>query len=163
MWSDLRVEIEQARQALQLAEQDFAPLSITTDWRELEERVYQTFCELFHPTVRPLWLWEHFKPGAYALVCEQNPLAFLTSLIDPGEVVWLMLNEMVKGKDKFWLYQGTPHAIYQVLADCYSLDEVYLISKKYAWLLCLNHHDVAFALGTPMSEKLMAHGAKPIS
>lgn len=163
MWTDLRAEIEQARQRLQLAEQDFAPLPFTTNWKQLEERIYHTFCQLQHPTARPLWLWEYFRPGAVGVTSDDNPLTQLTSLVDAEETVWLMLNETVNFGDKFWFYQGIPSAIRQVLAECYHLDEIYLISKKYAWLLALNHHDVLYGVGSPMQEKLLARGARRVT
>ena len=163
MWTDLRAEIEQARLRLGLSEQDFAPLRFTTDWARLEERIYHTFCRLDHPTARPIWLWERFRPGAVGLVCEEEPHAQLTSLVDPAEVVWLMLNESVNDGDKFWFYQGTARAIGQVLAECYYLAEVYLVSKKYSWLLCLNHHNVLYGIGPPVQERLLARGALPLT
>ena len=49
MWSDLRTEIDQARQRLQLSEQDFAPLPFTTNWAKLEENLYQVLCLLTTP------------------------------------------------------------------------------------------------------------------
>jgi hypothetical protein len=163
MWSDLRAEIEQARQRLQLSEQDFVPLPFTTNWAKLEENLYQVFCRLDHPTARPRWLWERFRPGAVGLVCNDEPHTRLTSLVEPEEVVWLVLNETVNMGDKFWFYQGTPRAIGRVLAACSYLDEMYLVSKKYSWLLCLNHHDVLFGIGSPMQEKLVAQGAQHIT
>ncbi|TGE10049.1 DUF6756 family protein [Hymenobacter fodinae] len=163
MWSDLRVEIEQARQRLQLPEQDFAPLPFTTEWARLEEQIYRAFCCLDHPTARPCWLWEHLRPGAVGLVCADDPLTLLTSLIDPNETVWLMLNETVNFEDNFWFYQGTPRAIRSILAECCYLDEVYLISKKYTWLLCVNHHDALYGIGSPVQERLLTRGAKSLS
>ena len=74
-----------------------------------------------------------------------------------------MLNETVNMEDKFWFYQGRPRAINRVLAECYHLDEIYLVSKKYAWLLCLNHHDVLYGIGHPMQGRLLARGAQPIT
>ena len=138
-------------------------MPVTTDWGRLEERVYHTFCRLDHPTARPLWLWERFRAGAVGLVCEDEPHGELVSLVDPAEVVWLMLNETVNYEDKFWLYHGTAPAIGQVLAECAYLDAVYLVSKKYAWLLCLNHHDVLYGIGSPVKERLLARGAQPVT
>jgi len=159
MWTDLRQEIEQARQALGLSERDFAPLPYTTDWRQLEETLYRTFCVLDHPTNRPRWLWDAFKPGAYALSNEEAPLATLLTLVDEEEQVWLMVND---AEDKFWFYQGRREAVRVVLNECYHLDEIYLLSKKYEWLLCLNHHDVLYGVGTPMRERLQARAARPV-
>lgn len=158
MWTDLRQEIEQARQALHLSERDFAPLPYITDWQQLEEKIYHTFCVIHHHATRPRWLWDAFKPGAYALTSEEEPLATMIMLLDEEEQVWLMVND----SDKFWFYQGRRAAIQAVLNECYYLDEIYLISKKYEWLLCLNHHDVVYGLGTPMSEKLKARAAQPV-
>lgn len=79
-------------------------------------------------------------------------------LLDEEEQVWLMVND----SDKFWFYQGRRAAIQAVLSECYHLDEIYLISKKYDWLLCLNHHDVVYGLGAPMSEKLKARAVQPV-
>jgi hypothetical protein len=160
MWSGLRAEIEQTRRRLAIAEQDFAPLPFSTNWNQLEERVYQTFCQLQHPTARPLWLWEHFRPGTMGIMTDDEPLTQLTSLVDTEEIVWLMLNETVNLGDKFWFYQGTPSAIQQVLAECCHLDEIYLLSKKYRWLLCLDHHNVLYGIGAPMQERLLARGAQ---
>jgi hypothetical protein len=40
-----------------------------------------------------------------------------------------------------------------ILESCY-IDELYLASKKYDWLICINHHDVLIATGKIMAEKL---------
>jgi len=47
---------------------------------------------------------------------------------------------MVYDGDDFYFYQGKVNAIQQILFEC-SPDEYYLINKKYAWLLSVNHHD----------------------
>ncbi|MDO7846832.1 hypothetical protein Q5H92_10725 [Hymenobacter sp. M29] len=163
MWSDLRTEIDQIRQRLELSEQDFTPLPFTTNWAKLEDNLYHAFCRLDHPTARPLWLWERFRPGAVVLVCDDEPRNHLTSFVNPEEVVWLVLNETVNMGDKFWFYQGTPRAIGRVLDECCYLDEIYLVSKKYAWLLCMNHHRVLFGIGSPMQERLLAGRAQHIT
>jgi hypothetical protein len=87
MWTNLRAEIEQTRHRLQLTEQDFAPLPFSTNWNKLEEHIYHTFCQLQHPTARPLWLWEYFRPGAVGLMTDNDPLTQLFSLIDAEESV----------------------------------------------------------------------------
>jgi hypothetical protein len=32
--------------------------------------------------------------------------------------------------------------------------EYYIVSKKFEWLLCENHHDILIAVGQPMVEKM---------
>jgi hypothetical protein len=157
MWIDLRQEIERARQALHLPSHLFASLPYTTNWPLLEDTIYHTFCRLQQPTVRPRWLWEAFRPGAYGLYAGDNSLDTLLALVEEEGVVWLMVNDSA---DKFWFYQGTRAAIQAVLNECCYLDEIYLISKKYEWLLCLNHHDVVYGIGPEMSEKLQRQGGR---
>ena len=99
------------------------------------------------------------KSGTYALSNEEAPLATLLTLVDEEEQVWLMVND---AEDKFWFYQGRREAVRVVLNECYHLDEIYLLSKKYEWLLCLNHHDVLYGVGTPMRERLQARAARPV-
>ncbi|RZJ95448.1 MAG: hypothetical protein EOO60_00345 [Hymenobacter sp.] len=159
MWIDLRQEIERARQALHLSDQVFASLPYTTNWPLLEDKIYHTFCRLQQPTVRPRWLWEAFRPGAYGLYTDDTPLETLLMFVEVEEVVWLMVNDSA---DKFWFYQGKRAAIQAVLNECCYLDEIYLISKKYEWLLCLNHHDVVYGIGSEMSEKLQRQGGRPV-
>jgi hypothetical protein len=158
MWTELRQEIEKARHRLGLPDAAFAPLPYTTNWHQIEETIYHTFCTLHHPTVRPRWLWEYFRPGAYALDSEDDPLATMVALVAADEQVWLMVTE----DDKFWFYQGQSAAIHAVLNECAYLDEIYLLSKKYEWLLCLNHHDVVYGIGGPMREQLKSRSARPV-
>jgi hypothetical protein len=158
MWTDARQEIERARHALGLPDGAFASLPCTTNWRQLEETIYHTFCALHQPTVRPRWLWELFRPGACALDNEDDPLATMMTLVEAETLVWLM----VLDEGKFWFYQGQPTAIYAVLNECACLDEIYLLSRKFEWLLCLNHHNVVYGIGKAMSEQMKHRGARPV-
>ncbi|MGY2134868.1 DUF6756 family protein [Hymenobacter sp. HD11105] len=162
MWTPLREDIARIQAACQLPSADFSALPMTTGWARVEAKIYHTFCVLEHPVVRPLWLWGAFRPGAYALANEADPLGTMIGLVEPDEVVWLMVNDSLPAGDKFWFYQGKPAAIHTVLRESTYLDEIYLLSKKYAWLLCLNHHDILYGIGSPIGEKLQALGARPV-
>jgi hypothetical protein len=51
-------------------------------------------------------------------------------------------------------YQGRVKAIRKVILESRYIDELYLASKKYDWLICINHHDAMIATGKIMAEKL---------
>lgn len=150
----LRTEVEQVRHRLALPESQFRPLGLR-EWEGIDEKIYHAFCKLYSPTGRPTWLWEHFKLETHTWYCpEKLPDFLLEKLVDKQEAVWLMLDDTVNGQAKLWLYEGYVVAIRQVLDECCFVDEVYLVSKKYEWLLCINHHDVLYATGGDMPAKL---------
>lgn len=148
-WSELRTEVEQARHRLGLPDSEFRPLNVT-EWPGIEERMRQTFCRPNSEVVKPLWLWERFKREWYSFWSDACPVLFLNKLVDHQETVWLVLNEDFK----FWFYEGRIQAISEVLAESCYIDEIYVMSKKYDWLLCINHHDVLYATGNLMPARL---------
>lgn len=173
----LRAEVEQARHRLGLPESQFRPLKVN-EWHGIEERIYQTFCRPNSPSARPVWLWTQFKLEKYVVYSYNYPPDVLDKLVDEKELVWLILNEsgseagikiprwyfprngpsegiwIEYGSDKFWFYEGRIKAVQQVLEDSAGIDEIYIVSKKYEWLLCIDHHDVLHATGGPMPARL---------
>lgn len=83
------------------------------------------------------------------------PFDQLLNLVDHSEKVWFFLDERVSEGNKYWFYEGYITDIVSILSESTLVDEVYLVSKKYEWLLCVNHHDYIIAAGNKMPEKLM--------
>lgn len=158
-WSCLRIEIEQVCKHLDLPTNQLRPLNIL-EWKEIEDKICRTFFELAGSTARPTWLWNNFKGEITSQQFQYTPLWALNKLVNPKEVVWLIVNETVNERDKFWFYEGYIEPICQVLGECYNLDEIYVVSKKYEWLLCIDDHDILIAAGTTMPallQKLELH------
>jgi len=149
-WEDLVADIESIIKNEDISASEFRKLSIHEDWKTIEENIYQTFCRLDHPTQRPVWLWECFKLDTFALSIE-SPYKLLDKLIDEEETVWFFLNG---DKDKLWFYEGNVKAIMTIIGESTHIDELYLASKKYKWLICINHHDSLIATGQTMPGKL---------
>lgn len=149
-WEGLRADIEGIIKDNKLPTTDFKTLSIHDDWNAIEENIYHNFCKLDHPKERPIWLWEHFKLDTYSVVVEQ-PYRFLDQLVDNKETVWFFVNS---DRDKFWFYEGKVKAIVTVIEESSYIDELYVASKKYQWLICINHHDDLIATGQLMPDKL---------
>jgi hypothetical protein len=156
MWTPLRKEIEQIRKDLGLTDAQFRPLGLH-DWQAIEGKIFQTFCKPPQPKSKPIWLWEYFKLDTASIAIER-PNNFLDKLIDDHETVWFFVNETVNEAGKFWLYQGQVKAIQAIIEEASLLDEMYLGSKKYDWLLCINHHDILVATGGDMPDKLRQLG-----
>jgi hypothetical protein len=152
MWTPLRKEIEQIRKEQEIPENDFQPVGLS-QWQEIEEKIYHTFCKLAYPAHRPGWLWEFFRQDTFG-GSFHYPFEQLSRLVNSSEKVWLFINETVTEREKFWFYEGYIKAIELVLAESLYIDEAYIASKKYEWLICINHHDVLIATGKDMPEKL---------
>lgn len=153
MWTDLRKEIEKIRKDFSLRDNQFRPLGLN-EWQEIENKIYQTFCKLTHHKSRPVWLWEHFKLDTFSLSNLKNrPEIYLDRLIDENETVWYVVNETINEENKFWFFEGKIKCI-QTIIDKTWFNELYLISKKYEWLICINHHDCLIATGAVMPDKL---------
>lgn len=148
MRSDLLNDIEEIRQKLGISAADFSPLPFTTNWHQLEERIYKAFCKIEGQS-RPRWLWERYKNEWYGLSLKDYPDYILDQLVPASETVWFMAYD----GDDFFFYQGKVKAIQKILLEC-SPDEYYLINKKYEWLLSVNHHDSLTGTGVFIIHQL---------
>ena len=146
MWTPLRKEISQICQDLTIPEERFNELSIH-EWQNVQEKIFNKFYDSNG---------EQLKGDTYAIQFLYNyPFDQLLTLVDHEEKVWLILDETVRERDKFWFYEGYIKDIVAILVETTQSGEVYIASKKYEWLLCVNHHDYIIASGKEMSEKLM--------
>ena len=149
-WESLRADIESIIKDNKLSSTSFKALSIHDDWKAIEENIYHTFCRLDHPTQRPVWLWENFKLDTFSIAVDQS-FKLLDQLVDIDETVWFFMNG---DRDKLWFYEGNVKAIMTVIGESSYIDEIYVASKKYQWLICINHHDDLIATGQIMPDKL---------
>lgn len=153
MWTELRKEIENLRNSFGLSDSEFQNLGLN-EWKSIEQKIYESFCKLTHYKSRPVWLWEHFKLKTCSTSTIEKPYLFLDKLIDSKETIYFFVNETVNEYDKFWFYQGKINAIQKIIANASYIDECYLTSTKYEWLICINHHDTLFITGKNINDKL---------
>lgn len=152
-WEGLRAEIDGIINNKNINPKEFRQLRVTEDWKAIEEKLYTTFCKLDSPTQRPVWLWEHFKRSSFSIV-SSDPCRDICELIDGKAMVWFIVNGE---KGKLWFFEGKISAILTVIEESCYIDELYIASKKFDWLICLNHHDHLIATGEIMPEKLRAY------
>lgn len=81
-----------------------------------------------------------------------------------GHWDWVLhLNEIIPDKkaylfiedyyDKMWVYEGYIPEIINLLQEEMYDEEYCIIDKKYKWMICFNHHDIASFLGTGLNLK----------
>ena len=144
----LKHEILQIAAALGFSTADFRVIGIT-DWEPVMKKIEEKF--LKDQYNKWVWWWDgHFKGPVYASGLFSVPFVILDKLIPLQESVWFIAEGR---KNKLWLFEGNIKSIQLVLAEIYAF-EYYIVSKKYEWLLCENHHDVLFGVGEKIIEKV---------
>ncbi len=163
IWDDsLSVEIKHVIRDKNIESSDFRSLSVTENLLGIEDRIYDTFCSYRGFSYKndriekPVWLWEFFKLDTYSISSDYaTSYKYLNWLVDKDEIVWFFING---DQDKFWFYEGKIGSIVTVIEECSCLDELYVASKKYKWLICINHHDTVIATGETMPDRLRTIG-----
>ena len=132
IWTALRKEISEICEQLDISDELFAPVSIQ-DWQKIQNKIFEKF-------TYPDYLGrisERLKGDTYSIQSHYiYPFDQLLNLIDHSEKIWLFLNETVVEFDKYWFCDGYIKEIVLILRETMRSDEVYIVSKKYEWLLC---------------------------
>lgn len=68
-------------------------------------------------------------------------------------MVYLLLDE--EGvREKFWIAEGTPQRIAELLyEEVHCNCDYYIVDKKYNWLITCNHHEIIQFIGTGLEMK----------
>lgn len=154
-WQDIRAELMQLKTQFNLTDDEFRPLSPTENHQGIEKKMIQTFCQVKNGKVGDGWLWQSFKLEKYSVYdLPKNPETYLSQLIEENESIWLGATTTYHENTKIWWYEGKILPIQKVLGESHFFEEFYFLSKKFKWLLCINHHDVLTATGKNIPNKL---------
>ncbi|NLR95089.1 hypothetical protein HGP29_28070 [Flammeovirga sp. SR4] len=140
-WTDLRVEIKKLCEQLNLSKDEFSEVNIK-EWKEIESKIWTRFTSIKNSR----WIWETLVDDYSAIPVNYKTLD-LESLFDSSEKVWFLLGESVNGQTKFWNYDGTIKAFNKIFWESSRTDEILIVSKKYEWILIINHHDIMIGTG----------------
>jgi hypothetical protein len=140
-WTNLRVEIKELSEKLNISKEDFSQVNIN-QWKEIESKIW----EKFSTNRNSGWIWETLRDSYSTMEFDYEKLK-LSELIDSTERFWILLNETVNEKDKFWVYEGNIKGFDKVFWESGLTDEIIIVSKKYEWILIINHHDIFIGTG----------------
>jgi hypothetical protein len=152
MWTELRKEIEKVRTDFGLTTA-FRPTGLN-EWKDVEDKVYSTFCDIRHYKTRPVWIWENLKGEIFSVSGDNQSYNQLDKIIDDNEQLFILLNESVNMSDKFWIYESTIKPLQTIISESVYIDEVTIVDKKFNWILCINHHDNIIVSGQKITERL---------
>lgn len=70
---------------------------------------------------------------------------------EPNQSVYVLFEDTKGYEPKYWLYECYLDALIMVLNESVLWGDFYIISKKFKWLISLNHHDVVSCVGEGIS------------
>jgi len=146
----IRKDIERAIKELQINRDDFQEIS-KLRWKEILLKVVECFVQKTHYTHDLHWAWNRLKEPCNILRFDNNNgYRYIEELID-DKYVWFITED---SSGKFWLYEGKPEIISKVIEESYYIDEYYIVSKKYEWILCEDHHQIIHGSGETIVNKI---------
>lgn len=140
-WTDLRVEMNKLCEQLNISNDQFSEVNIK-DWKEIESKIWKRFSS----SNNSRWIWGSLVDDYSSIPVNYETLD-LESLIDSSEKVWFLLDETVNEQTKFWSYEGTINAFMKIFGESVWTYEILIVSKKYEWILIINHHDIMIGTG----------------
>ena len=140
-WTDLRVEMKKLCEQLNIQEDEFSEVNIK-EWDEIKFKIWTRYSSIKSST----WIWETLIDDYSAIPVNYETLD-LESILGSTEKVWFLLDETVNERTKFWIYEGTIKAFNKIFWESEYIDEILIVSKKYEWILIINHHDIMIGTG----------------
>lgn len=120
-------------------------------WEEILRNVIEEFVHKTHYTNELHMAWNRFKdPQVIMRFHNDDGYKYIADLVDDA-YVWFIVED---NKDKLWVYEGMPDVIIKVIGDAYFIDEYYIISKKYEWILCEDHHRILHGVGDKILDRV---------
>jgi hypothetical protein len=146
-------EIERAIATLQLSSGAIERLPL-----EQSEAVRLSVLGHFVASGDRRWWWEAFRnPGASAKFENGDGWARLPAIVpNPNESVWFIAEEVQLSH--YPVFETTVAIASQVISECYGF-EYYLVAKNLSWLVCENHHNRVFAVGSAVESRLLQNAA----
>ncbi len=109
------------------------------------------------------FLWWHSNipssmPRKSKHIDDQTGFQMISHLVpEPLEPIWFVCENWgavePRGCDRMIVFEATAIAIEQVVGESYGFEYV-LVSKDLDWMIGENHHDVVFAVGTLVANRL---------
>lgn len=140
-WTDLRVEVKKLCEQLNISNNEFSEVNIK-EWKGIESNIWTRFSS----SKNSRWIWESLAHD-YSSIPINYEILDLEILYDSSEKVWVLFDETVNERTKFWIYEGTISAFNKILWESVWTDEILIVSKKYEWILILNHNDIMIGTG----------------
>lgn len=146
----VRDDIERAVKELNISHLEFAEVS-KLNWENILRRTQDKLLVNASYKTNLHWGWQAFKEPRITLrFINDDGYKNLSNIIN-DDMVYFIAEDF---REKMWVYEGKITSIIDIIGDCYYLDEYYIVSKKYEWVLCENHHGIFIGSGMTIVERM---------
>lgn len=120
-------------------------------WKPVISQIEERFIQKKHYNNSMHWGWQRLKEPLYVLRLVDASFRYMKYFVK-DDLVWFIVEDY---QDKMWLYEGNINFITKsIIPELKHLREYYLVSKKFEWLLCNNHHDIVFGSGSAVVNEM---------
>lgn len=119
------------------------------DYKQILKKIEQTFV-LYGQTIH--WAnmgYYNQNFPVWTVDCRDNPFWFekLNKIIpNPQNAVYVLFEEMGRQRPKYWVFEMYLEELIIILNESI-VNDYYIISKKYDWLISENHHRIVSFVG----------------
>jgi hypothetical protein len=146
----VRYDIERTIKELGLDRSAFFEVS-KFRWEEILHDIIEQFVQKTHYSQGLHWAWNRLKePQVIVRFYNDDAYRYISNLVN-DEYVWFIVED---SNDKFWVYEGMPDVITKVIGETSCVNEYYIVSKKYEWLLCDDHHRILHGVGDKIIDEI---------
>jgi len=139
----VRFEIEELCKNNQIPRDKFFEVR-KDQWKSILTNIEDRFITKTHYSQGLHWGWNRLKEPSYAVRLVDPPYKHFDYFIEDDHI-WFIVEDIY---DKMWIYEGESRLIFdQVIPELYQLKEYYLVSKKYKWIICEDHHGITHFSG----------------
>jgi len=145
----IRQEIEELIKKLQINREKFFEVR-KDQWKEIIDNIENYFLVKTHYSHGLHWGWNKLKEPKLSMRFVNQPFQHIREIIK-DESFWFLVEDLY---DKMWVYEGEKDVILQLIPELCHLNEYYLVSKKYQWLICEDHHEIVHLYGPQEIERM---------
>lgn len=158
----VRAEIQTYCREHHIEENEFHFINIHK-WESIYYQVMENFLEESEKNTRQCWWslhWSNVNGGLLpaeisfdSYGCYDWILQLPEFIKEKDKMVYLLLDE--EGvKEKFWIAEGTPERIAELLyEEVHCNCDYYIVDKKYKWLITCDHHEIIQFIGNGLEMK----------
>ena len=76
--------------------------------------------------------------------------------IIPDTLHYVLFEDTVNFQPKYWLYEMFPNEMITVINESECLDDFYIVSKKFKWLISEDHEEIVYFVGDEIDISLIS-------